>query len=160
MTHNILYIRHSGSSLFGNANATRQHDHPMVATTAICGSYRVCFGCFRGLPPASLPIFVGSAKQSPIATHPRTQRGVHGQSSAPAYPSGAKPVSSARSAHQPGGHPGIGAVAGSAFSQWLRKNLERVCHASFNTERIVMLQPSWRRSINYWCRWRPQAAGS
>src|SRR5215471_11701569 len=109
MTFSILSIRHSGPSLLGRTNATRQYGGPMVAPAAIYGGHFVGPGQPRGrVPSPSLPLPATGAKPLGAAACAPTQGGVHGQPSLSPDPSGAKALPSARSTDQPGRDPGVG----------------------------------------------------
>src|SRR5882672_396956 len=156
MSYIVLYIRHSGPSLFSRANAASQYGDPDVAATAILqGHFVRVDGSPRRVPPASLPLPAPSPKQPRAAAGAGSQSGFHGQAASSADPSGPSALPPAAPDHQPSGGRSAAAVAGTPLLPWLRPSRKLLGDASYTTMRIVMLQRSWRRCSICWRRRAP-----
>src|SRR5439155_23461702 len=112
MSYDTLNIRHSGQSLFGNANTTSQYGDSDVAAKAISQSHFVCsHPSPRGRSPASRSLFAAGPKQSSTTTDTAAANWLHSQS-APALDSAAPPtVLAATPPHQSGGYRSVAIVA-------------------------------------------------
>src|SRR4051812_48057644 len=102
MPHNILTIRHSGSSFIGNTRATAQYGGPMVATTTIPGGHFVWLDEPLGrIPSPGLPIPLTSTKPLGVATCAGTKGRVHDQPACAIDSGSPDSLPGATTAHQP-----------------------------------------------------------
>jgi len=152
MSYNMLNIRQSGQSFFGNANATSQYGDSDVAAKAISQSHFVCsHPSARGLSPASISLFAAGPKQSSTATDTGAANCLHSQS-APALDSAAPPtVPAATPPHQSCGYRGVATVARTTIHPWGKLSQAVLFHAFYFTKRIAMPQKSWPRFTSCWC---------
>ena len=151
MSYIQLNVRHSGQSLFGNANTTSQYGDSDVAAKAISQSHFVCsHPSARGLSPASISLFAAGPKQSSTATDTAAANCLHGQS-APALDSAAAPtVPAATPPHQSCSYRGVTTVARTTIHPWGKLSQAILFHAFYFTKRIAMPRKSWRKFTSCW----------
>src|SRR2546425_1915843 len=151
MSYTTLTLWHSGQSLFGGANPTRQYGDRNVAAKATLRHYLGCSdAAWRRVPPSGLPLPAPSPKQPGTATRAGAQGGVYGQSAALVDPGTAHPLPPGAAAPQPLGGSSIAAVVGPTPCPWPTLKPELLLDASCTTARTVTSQSSWLKSTSYW----------